>query len=107
MGSFPKGNQNQFIQNPFIQEAGTAAPVEAENVNDAVPYRSKPLEYGLQLLSEKGLSRTHRRIFLLVDGARSVRELMRLLNFNEKQVLTLLYDLQDAGVINLPVPLTL
>jgi hypothetical protein len=95
-GTFPRGNQ-------FIQEERTASPGESGEVNDAVPYRSKPLDYGLQLLSEKSLSRTHRRIFLLVDGARRVSDFMRLLQLDETQVLTLLYDLQDTGVISLPL----
>jgi hypothetical protein len=96
------GNQDQFIQ-----EEGKASPGDSEQVNETVPYRSKPLEYGLRVLSEKSLSRTHRHVFLLVNGARSVVELTRLLKRNENEVLALLYDLQDTGVISLPIPLSL
>ena len=96
------GNQDQFMP-----EEDKASPRASEQVNETVPYRSKPLEYGLRVLSEKSLSRTHRHVFLLVNGARSVVELTRLLKRNENEVLTLLYDLQDTGVISLPIPLSL
>jgi Domain of unknown function (DUF4388) len=91
----------------LIQEEDKVSPRDSEQVNETVPYRSKPLEYGLRVLSEKSLSRTHRHVFLLVNGARSVLELMRLLKRDENEVLTLLYDLQDTGVISLPIPLSL
>jgi len=79
---------------------------EAEQVNETVPYRSKPLQYSLQVLSKKSLSRTHRNVFLLIDGTRRVGDLMRLLKLDENEVLALLYDLQDTGVISLPIPLS-
>lgn len=86
----------------FMQEDGKASFGESEQVNATVPYRSKPMGYGLQVLSEKSLSRMHRNVFLLVDGTRRVGDLMRLLKLSENQVLALLYDLQDASIISLP-----
>jgi hypothetical protein len=100
-GSLSGSNQDQFMQ-----EEDRVSHEEPEQVKETVPYRSKPLEYGLQVLSNKSLSRIHRHVFLLVDGARRVGDLMRLLKLNEKQVLALLYDLQDTGVISLPIPLS-
>ena len=90
-----------------MQEEDKASPGGSGQVNETVPYRSKPLGYGLQVLTEKSLSRMHRRVFLLVDGARKVGDLMRLLKLNENEVLALLYDLQDTGIISLPSPLSL
>ena len=93
----------------FIQEESRVVPVVGSGtgpVNDAVPYRSKPLAYGLQVLTEKSLSRMHRHVFLLVNGARRVGDLMRLLKLDEYEVLALLYDLQDTGIINIPSPLS-
>jgi hypothetical protein len=94
-------------QNQFSPQEGKASREKSGLVNETVPYRCKPLEYSLQLLSKKSLSRTHRNVFLLVDGARKIRDLMRLLKLNENEVLTLLFDLQNTGVINLTIPLSL
>lgn len=99
-GNLSGGNLGQFTQEEEIVSRG-----DAEQVNETVPYRSKPLQYGLQVLSKKSLSRTHRNVFLLVDGVRKVGDLMRLLQLNENEVLALLYDLQDTGVISLSIPL--
>jgi hypothetical protein len=98
----PGGDADQFVQ-----EEGKASLGESGPLGETVPYRSKPLGYGLQILSEKSLSRMHRHVFLLVNGARRVEDLMRLLKLNEYEVLTLLYDLQDTGIISLPSPLSL
>jgi hypothetical protein len=100
------GSLSGEYQNQFVQEEAKAALGESGQTNETVPYRSKPLEYSLQLLTKKSLSRMHRNVFLLVDGARKVRDLMRLLKLNENEVLTLLHDLQDTGVISLPIPLS-
>jgi len=90
----------------FIPEESKTTQGEAGPLNNSVPYRSKPTGYGLQVLSEKNLSRIHRKVFLLVDGVRKVGDLMRLLQLTENEVLTLLYDLQDTGIIRLPSPLS-
>lgn len=92
-------------------ESGTMMPEEVgegrnANVNEAVPYRSQPLAYGLQVLQEKSLSRMHRQVFLLVDGTRKVEDLMRLLHLGEYEVVALLYDLADTGIISIPSPLS-
>src|SRR5215472_483659 len=76
-------------------------------ISETVPYRSKPLDYGLRVIDDKGLSRAHRRLFLLVDGQREIAEFMRLLKLNEFEVLEMLYDLQDVGIIDIPNPLAL
>ena len=101
------GNLLGDIPDQLVQEESKASSGDGRQVNGVVPYRSKPLGYGLQVLAEKSLSRMHRHVFLLVDGARGVGDLMRLLKLNEYEVLTLLYDLQDTGIISLPSPLSL
>jgi len=86
---------------------GPISEAAAEPINETVPYKSKALDYGLQVIERKGLSRVHRRLFLLVDGQREITEFMRLLKLNEFEVLEILYDLQDADIINIPNPLAL
>lgn len=87
----------------------TTGPIQqaSGSMNEMVPYRSKALEYGLQVIEEKGLSRAYKHLFLLVDGQREIVELMRLLKLNEFEILEMLYGLQDVGIISIPNPLAL
>jgi hypothetical protein len=95
--SWSGGRQPQLAQKEDKAWLGRSG-----QVNETVPCISRPLEDGLQILSEKGLSRMHRRVFLLVNGSRRVEDLMRLLKLNEDEMLALLYDLQNTGIIGLP-----
>jgi hypothetical protein len=65
----------------------------------ATPYRSRHIDDGMRLIEQMGLSRTHRRLFLLIDGRRSIKELMRLMAHEPVEILKLLQDLEGAGVI--------
>jgi hypothetical protein len=96
-GSWSGGKQEQLTQKESRALLGGAG-----RVNETVPYISRPLEDGLRVLSERGLSRMHRRVLLLVNGSRRVEDLMRLLKLNEHEMLALLYDLRDRGIISLP-----
>jgi Domain of unknown function (DUF4388) len=66
----------------------------------AAPYRTKQIDEALRLIEHTGLSRTHRRLFLLVDGQRTALELGRLLGRDQHEVYRLLYDLERVGVIH-------
>jgi hypothetical protein len=57
------------------------------------------VEEGIYLIEQMGLSRTHRRLFLLIDGGRTVKELIRLMSHDPEDVQHLLHDLERAGVI--------
>lgn len=46
-----------------------------------------------------GLSRAHRQLFLLIDGRRSAQELTRLIGRHPQEVLAILADLENAGLI--------
>lgn len=63
------------------------------------PYRTRHIEEGMHLIEHMGLSRTHRRLFLLIDGGRTVKELIRLMAHEPEDVQRLLRDLERAGVI--------
>ena len=65
----------------------------------AVPQRTQQLEKALQLITQARLSRTHRQLFLLVDGQRNVAELLRLVGRRQDEGITLLRDLTYIGVI--------
>jgi len=65
----------------------------------AVPQRTQHLENALQLIIQARLSRTHRQLFLLVDGQRNAAELLRLIGRRPDEGLSLLRDLARIGVI--------
>lgn len=65
------------------------------------PRPTRSLEAGMRLIEQLGLSRTHRHIFLLIDGKRSIKELIRLTGHEPRGALKLLRDLERAGVIQI------
>lgn len=65
------------------------------------PYPVRHIEEGIRLIERLGLSRAHRHLFLLIDGRRTVKELIRLIAYTPGDVLKLLLDLKRAGVIQL------
>jgi hypothetical protein len=79
-------------------------PTSVSAPHQIFPYRSKPPNIALYLIKLKGLSRSHRRLFLLIDGTHNLAELANLLNRNQFDALTLLYDLQMANCIIIPSP---
>ncbi len=64
-----------------------------------VPQRTQQLEKALQLITQAHLSRTHRQLFLLIDGQRNAAELLRLIGRRQDEGLPLLRDLTYIGVI--------
>lgn len=65
-----------------------------------VPRRTKPIEEVLQVMDMMGFSRTHRRLLLLIDGQRSVPELIRLVGRSGEEVFQQLSELERAGFIH-------
>jgi len=55
---------------------------------------------GLQMIDRLGLSRSHRRLFLLIDGRRSVPDLIRLMAKELDDVDKLLQDLERIAIIH-------
>ncbi len=70
----------------------------------AAPYRICPLGLALSMIESLELSRTHRHLLLLIDGQRSVAELMRLTGKSESGMHVLLRDLEQAAVIQFAWP---
>jgi hypothetical protein len=77
-------------------------PTSTSALNQIIPHRTKTPDIALYLIKLKGLSRFHRRLFLLIDGVRDLAELANLLNRNQLDTLVLLYDLQRANCIIIP-----
>ncbi len=81
---------------PTIQTPDEDA--ESDNFS-VVPQRILYAEKALHIIEHAHLSRTHRQLFLLIDGQRNVAELLRLLGRKQDEGLKLLRDLAYIGVI--------
>ena len=64
-----------------------------------VPYRTQQIEAGLRIIDGAGLSRSHRHLFLLIDGHRSTTGLVRLMGRSQQEINGLLQDLEQAALI--------
>ena len=67
-----------------------------------VPRPGRRLSAALQMIDLMGLSRAHQRLFLLIDGKRSIDELAPLIGRTPEEVSELLRDLERASVILIP-----
>ncbi len=67
---------------------GGNVPQRVREINDTLPYFNK-----------LGLTRVHRQLFFLIDGHRTVPELIRLIGHRTDEVNILLHDLERAGLI--------
>jgi Domain of unknown function (DUF4388) len=65
----------------------------------AVLYRIRDVNEVLPLFGSMGLTRAHRQLFLLIDGQRGVSDLVRLSARGAEEVLKLLADLEQVGLI--------
>lgn len=72
-----------------------------------VPYISVEWTEAIPGIERAGLSRSHRRLYLLIDGHRSVHDLVPLVGKKAEEVRSMLHDLEWLGIIrivNLPPP---
>lgn len=69
---------------------------------EAVPYRTQANDKALRVLKEAACSRIHRHVFLLIDGHRSISDLMRLIGRDKDEVIKLLRDLEKLNIIHIP-----
>jgi hypothetical protein len=67
--------------------------------NIPIPRRACPADEGLKLLSMANLSRHHRQCYLLIDGQRTLVELARLMKRGPEDVIFLLQDLTNIGIV--------
>lgn len=65
-----------------------------------IPYRSQHVQGIIPDFNHLGLSRTHRQIFLLIDGRRSSQELARITGRSPQETTAILADLERVGLIS-------
>lgn len=63
------------------------------------PYRVPTNGNVLSYMDQVGLTREHRRLYMLIDGHRTTHELFALMGRNPEKVLELLRDLERSGLI--------
>lgn len=68
-------------------------------IDPSAPRRTISGDKALRLLDQAGLSRSHLRLFLLIDGKRTINELTRLVGKKNEDVHKLLQDLESTGLI--------
>jgi hypothetical protein len=68
----------------------------------AAPFRTRQIDSALRVIENMGFSRPHRHLLLLIDGQRSIPELVRLMACSEQKIASLLHDLEQATVIQIP-----
>ena len=83
---------------PVSPNRDTGASSRLSNVV-SVPYRIREVNEVLPAFASMGLSRLHRHLFLLIDGRRSLSELVQVLGRQPGEVYMLLADLERAGFI--------
>jgi hypothetical protein len=84
---------------PLVQQKYNNTSLNVYSPTPIVPYRFQAMQNILPDFQRFGLSRTHRQLFLLIDGKRSSQELARLIGRNPQEIQALLADLERTGLI--------
>ncbi|MBO0778382.1 MAG: DUF4388 domain-containing protein [Ktedonobacteraceae bacterium] len=101
-GKLPSNGSQSASVNSTTQEQGTFSgfpPPGMISSTGSVPRRICPDHEALRLLDHHGLSRLHRRLFLLIDGHRTSAEIIRLMGRRPEEVYHLLRDLERIHII--------
>jgi hypothetical protein len=69
-----------------------------------IPYPTIESDKAMQRIAQAGLSRAHRRLYLLIDGRRSAVDLVPLSGRKAEEVRKMLHDLEWLGVIRVSNP---
>lgn len=76
-------------------------PARAVLPGDQVPYAIVALSEAVARLERAGFSRSYRLLYLLIDGRRSVHELVQLVGRNVEEVHTMLYNMERLGILQM------
>ncbi|HLZ60160.1 MAG TPA: DUF4388 domain-containing protein [Ktedonosporobacter sp.] len=66
-----------------------------------VPYRIRQVDESLYWMEHQGFARIYRRLLLLIDGSRTIKDLATLMGRNPDEVYELLSQLAKAGLIHI------
>jgi hypothetical protein len=65
----------------------------------AVPYLVMPLNIALTIANELNFSRHHRQVLMLINGQRTVADIMRLTGRSSQYISSMLLELERAGAL--------
>jgi hypothetical protein len=97
--SAPIADSVEHIITAPLNQKSVMSNYAGSGIPSAFPVLSQLGEATLQHPESMQLSRVHRRLLLLINGQRSIRELARLNVLSYKEVRSLLNDLEYAGFI--------
>ncbi|GCE30945.1 hypothetical protein KDA_64290 [Dictyobacter alpinus] len=83
---------NPSIPRTHVSPAGSAAVFR-------IPYRTQMDSNAFAYIDQLGMTREHRRLYMLIDGQRSVQDLINLMGRAPEKLLELLADLERTGLI--------
>jgi hypothetical protein len=93
-------NHKQSDSTPMMAQGRQGeGSIQPDPPSSRIHYPILPYEEALARIERLGLSRAHRRLFLLIDGYRTFPELVRLMGRVQEEVNALLRDLEGAGLI--------
>jgi len=100
-GSGPLPSLQMSPAAPNLSAGHNSGPTPAYSIPGGgnVPLRMREIDNILPYFNRLGLSRMHRQLFLLIDGHRTVPELIRLMGHRTDEIHTLLNDLERAGLV--------
>jgi hypothetical protein len=84
---------------PPGERSNGAGPANTSTFLHAMPYRIRQVDEALYLMEQRGFSRAHRHLFLLLDGRRTIKDLVLLTGRSPVEVYGLLTQLEQAGLI--------
>jgi hypothetical protein len=109
--NLPSSSLGGVATNPRL----STAPVNTDSLESphplarayGVPYTTADLTEATIHIKKAGLSRSHRRLFLLIDGHRSALGLVPLMGKSAEEVRNMLHDLEWLGIVRITNPPTL
>ncbi|GER90125.1 hypothetical protein KDW_42870 [Dictyobacter vulcani] len=100
-GNFPPpGNTPIPRGNTPIPRANMLSPNASSPSILQIPYRTQTNGNVLAYMEQVGLTREHRRLYMLVDGQRSTHELINLMGKGPDKILELLSNLERTRLID-------
>lgn len=100
-GSSPLRRKSSAPLGPANDRKENAPQQEPSASLQARPFQTRQFNASLQIIETTRLSRAHRQIFLLINGQRSIEELIHLSARSPDEVLQLLRDLERVAVIRI------
>lgn len=101
------------VSSPNMVATHPGPPIARVNTDDldsplalayGIPHTTVELNEAMARLEKAGLSRAHRRLYLLIDGHRSAIDLVPLSGKKAEEVRNMLHDLEWLGVIRIANP---